>query len=155
MEYYLSNPEATENFGKVLGQCLPSGAVLCLKGDLGTGKTLLTRGVAAAFGVDDKDVVSPTFTIMNIYQGTQEIRHFDLYRLEHSEELDDVGFDEYCGGEGITVVEWADLFPERMPEEAILIYIERQGEGRKITLVAQEDVGESILEKLEHEYSGN
>jgi len=155
MEYYLRDPEQTERFGQVLGRCLPGGSVLCLQGDLGTGKTLLTRGVAAAFGVDAKEVVSPTFTIMNIYQGTQEIRHFDLYRLEYSEELDDIGFDEYCGGEGITVIEWADLFPDRMPGDALLICLERQGGGRKITLVAQEDVGNSILEKLEHEYSGN
>lgn len=155
MEYYLDSPEATERFGKVLGRCLPGGAVLCLKGDLGTGKTLLARGVAAAFGVAPQEVVSPTFTIMNIYQGTQEIRHFDLYRLEQGEELDDIGFDEYCGGEGITIVEWADLFPERMPAESLLIFLERQGEGRKITLAAQEDVGESVLEKLQYEYFGD
>lgn len=83
---------------------------------------MLSRGLATAMGVDPNAVNSPTFAIMNIYQGREmEIRHFDLYRLNRPEELEDIGFDEYAGGEGVTLIEWADLFPEQLPEEYLKI----------------------------------
>ena len=126
MEIYLQDSAATEALGKLLGRHAADGDVFCLTGDLGAGKTLLSRGVAEALGVSSEDVTSPTFAIMNVYQGTElEVRHFDLYRLNRPEELEDIGFDEYAGGDGVTLIEWAELFSEQLPEEYLQIKMHR------------------------------
>ena len=118
--------------------------------DLGAGKTLLTQGVATALGVAPEEVTSPTFTIMNIYEGKDlEIRHFDLYRLNRPEELEDIGFSEYCGGEGVTLIEWAELFPEELPEEYLQITLLHFGEGRKAILEPKGERASELLKEVE------
>lgn len=149
MKIYLENAGATEALGAAVGNVLFSGAVVLLTGDLGAGKTLFSKGLAVARGVAAQDVVSPTFALMNVYNGDVEIRHFDLYRLQAEEELEDIGFDEYCGGEGITLIEWADLFLDRMPTEYLMVKIQRRGEGREAQLVAVGEEYTEVLEKLE------
>lgn len=148
MKIYLEDAAATEALGAVVGKILFDGAVVLLTGDLGAGKSLFSKGLAVSRGVSGADVVSPTFTLMNIYSGDVEIRHFDLYRLQAEEELDDIGFDEYCGGEGITLIEWADLFMDRMPGEYLLVKIEREGAGRRAELTAVGTEYETVLRKL-------
>ena len=148
MKIYLEDAAATEALGAAVGKNLFDGAVVLLTGDLGAGKTLFSKGLAVSRGVQGSDVVSPTFTLMNIYSGDVEIRHFDLYRLQAEEELDDIGFDEYCGGEGITLIEWADLFMDRMPGEYLLVKIEREGAGRRAELTAVGTEYETVLRKL-------
>ena len=148
MKIYLEDAAATEALGAAVGKNLFDGAVVLLTGDLGAGKTLFSKGLAVSHGVQGSDVVSPTFTLMNIYSGDVEIRHFDLYRLQAEEELDDIGFDEYCGGEGITLIEWADLFMDRMPGEYLLVKIEREGAGRRAELTAVGTEYETVLRKL-------
>lgn len=148
MKIYLEDAAATEALGAAVGKILFDGAVVLLTGDLGAGKTLFSKGLAVSRGVSGADVVSPTFTLMNIYSGDVEIRHFDLYRLQAEEELDDIGFDEYCGGEGITLIEWADLFMDRMPGEYLLVKIEREGAGRRAELTAVGTEYETVLRKL-------
>lgn len=148
MKIYLEDAAATEALGAVVGKILFDGAVVLLTGDLGAGKTLFSKGLAVSRGVSGADVVSPTFTLMNIYSGDVEIRHFDLYRLQAEEELDDIGFDEYCGGEGITLIEWADLFMDRMPGEYLLVKIEREGAGRRAELTAVGAEYEEVLQNL-------
>lgn len=148
MKIYLEDAAATEALGAAVGKNLFDGAVVLLTGDLGAGKTLFSKGLAVSRGVQGSDVVSPTFTLMNIYSGDVEIRHFDLYRLQAEEELDDIGFDEYCGGEGITLIEWADLFMDRMPGEYLLVKIEREGAGRRAELTAVGTEYEAVLQKL-------
>lgn len=148
MKIYLEDAAATEALGAAVGENLFDGAVVLLTGDLGAGKTLFSKGLAVSRGVQGSDVVSPTFTLMNIYSGDVEIRHFDLYRLQAEEELDDIGFDEYCGGEGITLIEWADLFMDRMPGEYLLVKIEREGAGRRAELTAVGTEYEAVLQKL-------
>lgn len=148
MKVYLEDATATEHLGAAVGKILFDGAVVLLTGDLGAGKTLFSKGLAVARGVRGSDVVSPTFTLMNIYNGDVEIRHFDLYRLQAEEELDDIGFDEYCGGEGITLIEWADLFMDRMPGEYLLVKIEREGAGRRAELTAVGAEYEEVLQNL-------
>lgn len=148
MKIYLEDAAATEALGAAVGKNLFDGAVVLLTGDLGAGKTLFSKGLAVSRGVQGSDVVSPTFTLMNIYSGDVEIRHFDLYRLQAEEELDDIGFDEYCGGEGITLIEWADLFMDRMPGEYLLVKIEREGAGRRAELTAVGTEYETVLQKL-------
>ncbi|MDT8900025.1 tRNA (adenosine(37)-N6)-threonylcarbamoyltransferase complex ATPase subunit type 1 TsaE [Anaeroselena agilis] len=122
------DPAATRAFGRTLGRLLGKGDVVCLTGDLGAGKTLLVQGIAAGLGVSD-DVTSPTFTILQVYEtGRLPLYHFDLYRLDSPEELDNIGFAEYTGGDGAAVIEWADKFPAAMPEEHLLIELNR-GDG--------------------------
>lgn len=146
MEFYLKDSKATEKLGFLLGKAAFDGAVFCLTGELGAGKTLLAGGLASALGVTDA-VTSPTFTLLNIYEGARlELRHFDLYRLSRSEELDDIGFDEYAGGEGVTVIEWADLFKERLPEAYLSVDLRREGEGRRAVISA---VGAGYAELME------
>ncbi|WP_440444589.1 tRNA (adenosine(37)-N6)-threonylcarbamoyltransferase complex ATPase subunit type 1 TsaE [Phascolarctobacterium sp.] len=150
MEIYLQDSAATEALGKLLGRHAADGDVFCLTGDLGAGKTLLSRGVAEALGVSSEDVTSPTFAIMNVYQGTElEVRHFDLYRLNRPEELEDIGFDEYAGGDGVTLIEWAELFSEQLPEEYLQITLRLDGVGRRAVLEPKGERYEELLGEVE------
>lgn len=130
------NAEATEAVGELLGRLSENGDVYCFSGDLGAGKTLLSKGIATAVGVPSEEVVSPTFSLMNIYQGNDlEVRHFDLYRLNSLEELTDIGFYEYVGGDGITLIEWAELFTSEMPPEHLQVMFTIVPEGRIVELI--------------------
>lgn len=149
-EFYCANSEETEKLGFAIGQAAGEGDVICLSGDLGAGKTALAKGIALAKGVPESEITSPTFAIMNIYQGKDtDLRHFDLYRLNRAEELDDIGFDEYVGGCGITMIEWADLFTEEMPEEYLQINISVENTGRKIILEPHGRQYEELCKKVE------
>lgn len=150
MELFLKDSRATEQLGELLGGLVEEGDVICLTGDLGAGKTLLSQGVAVALGVAAEEVTSPTFTIMNIYAGTElEIHHFDLYRLNSPEELEDIGFDEYCGNEGVTLIEWAELFPENLPEDYLQITLLHEAEGRKAIFEAKGERSCLLLQEVE------
>lgn len=116
--------------GAVLGKILNDGDVLALQGDLGAGKTHFVQGIAKGMGID-KPIVSPTFTILNYYEHTIPLQHFDFYRLEDEYELDDLGFDEYLMS-GVTVIEWAEKFPERLPEDAARVFIEKKGPTERV-----------------------
>ena len=108
----------------------------CLSGDLGAGKTLMCKGVCRSLGVEEEDVVSPTFALMNIYSGKiLEVRHFDLYRLDSLEELADIGFYEYVGGEGVSLIEWGDLFQSELPPEYLQVNLTIVPEGRMVELI--------------------
>lgn len=122
---WISNAlEETEEFSKKLADALQPGDVITLEGDLGAGKTAFTKGLALGLGIR-KNVNSPTFTIIKEYVGRIPLYHMDVYRLEDSDE--DLGFDEYFEGEGVTVVEWAHLIEDQLPEERLNIYIHHQG----------------------------
>ena len=152
MEKYLADSAATEALGRLLGKHLEDGDVLCLSGDLGAGKTMLSRGIATSLGVDPDEVTSPTFAIMNVYQGRElEVRHFDLYRLNRPEELEDIGFEEYAGGEGVTLIEWAELFKEQLPEEYLQVVLRHEGAGRRAALTAQGERYERLLKEVEED----
>ena len=150
MEKFLAVSSATEKLGLLLGRHLKDGDVLCLSGDLGAGKTLLSRGIATSLGVEPEAVTSPTFAIMNVYEGRElEVRHFDLYRLNRPEELEDIGFAEYAGGEGVTLIEWAELFSEQLPEEYLQVVLRHEGAGRRAVLEAHGQRYEQLLEEVE------
>lgn len=152
MEKFLANSAATEALGQLLGKYLQDGDVLCLSGDLGAGKTLLSRGIATALGVEPEEVTSPSFAIMNVYQGRElEVRHFDLYRLNRPEELEDIGFGEYAGGEGVTLIEWAELFDEQLPEEYLQIVLRHEGGGRRAVLTARGERYQELLKEVEED----
>ncbi len=136
VRFFLADENATENFGKLLGSLAADGDVYCLSGDLGAGKTLLSKGVCQAVGVEEEDVVSPTFSLMNIYAGkVMEVRHFDLYRLDSPDELADIGFYEYVGGEGVSLIEWGDLFSSELPPEYLQVNLSIVPKGRVVELI--------------------
>ncbi|MBR6165311.1 MAG: tRNA (adenosine(37)-N6)-threonylcarbamoyltransferase complex ATPase subunit type 1 TsaE [Clostridia bacterium] len=126
----------TRDLGEQLAAELQAGDVVLLEGDLGAGKSELTRGIARGLGVTET-VTSPSFTILNVYEsGRCPLYHFDWYRLESAEELYELGLDEYLGGDGIAVVEWPERCPEAIPERTLRIRLEDTGEEnrRRITI---------------------
>ena len=125
----------TRALGEKLASRQKAGDVLVLQGELGAGKSELTRGIAAGLGVSET-VTSPSFTILNVYEsGRCPLYHFDWYRLESEEELYELGMDEYLGGDGIAVVEWAERCPDAVPENVLRIRLEvTGGESRRITI---------------------
>ena len=116
--------EDTRRYGEELAKELKPGDVLALSGDLGAGKTALTKAIAKGLGIDDM-IQSPTFTIVREYHsGRLPLYHFDLYRLGDEDELFEIGFEEYLYGQGVCVAEWANLFDDLFPEHTIRIHIE-------------------------------
>ncbi len=149
MEFILNTENDTENLGRILGKEARNGDVFCLTGGLGVGKTVMCRGIAAGIGADGKDVTSPTFTIMNIYWGRDiEIKHFDLYRIERKDELADIGFQEYVGGMGITLIEWADLFSDELPDEYLKVELLCEDSLRRAVLTPFGKRYEEILKEV-------
>lgn len=117
--------EETIALGKRLGAVLTEGDVLVLTGDLGAGKTQLTKGIAAGMGVED-DVTSPTFTIQMVYEGDElPLYHFDLYRLDDPDQLDDTGLFDVLGADGPCVIEWGEQFVEQLGDERLDVYLTR------------------------------
>ena len=145
-----NSPEETADLADKLGQKIREGTVLCLEGDLGAGKTLFVQSLAKTLGVEG-EVTSPTFNLMNIYEGICPIYHFDLYRLESEEELEEIGFYEYLEEpEGIVVIEWPDKFPESMPDDYVEVSIERLSEtGRRLTFSSIGEENKDFLKELE------
>lgn len=132
------SPEDTYVFGKWIGENATPGQVYTLVGDLGVGKTVFTQGVAAGLGITEP-VNSPTFTIIQEYEsGRMPFYHFDVYRIGDIEEMEEIGYDDYFYGNGICLIEWANLIEEILPEHMIEITIEKNLEKgfdyRKITV---------------------
>lgn len=128
----------TVEIGRALGQALRPGDVIVLSGSLGAGKTTLTQGIAAGLGVEDY-VTSPTFTLVNEYPPSERhehpaLYHIDLYRTSGAAEALDFGFEEYLGGEGVVVVEWAERAPEAVPAEHLLVKLEMDEDARRLEL---------------------
>lgn len=133
------NPSETEVLGRRLGKALVAGDLVNLKGDLGAGKTLFVKGLAASLGYDPTDVQSPTFTLVNEYRGERlTLYHLDLYRLDDPlDEIDALGFDEYLHpDDGATAVEWGELALEALTTSRIDVVIDTLDQGREITLYA-------------------
>ena len=130
--------QETFELGKEMGESAQSGDVFTLEGDLGVGKTIFTKGLAYGLGVRE-DVVSPTFTIVQEYEdGRLPFYHFDVYRIGDVEEMDEIGYEDYIHGEGVCLIEWANLIEEILPETRIRIVIEKDLEKgfdyRKISI---------------------
>ena len=119
------SPEETFELGKKIGSRAKAGQVYTLTGDLGTGKTVFTQGVAAGLGITEP-VNSPTFTIVQVYEeGRLPFYHFDVYRIGDIEEMEEIGYDDYFFGNGICLIEWAELIEEILPEDRISITIQK------------------------------
>ena len=119
------SPEETLEIGKLFGENAAPGEVYALIGDLGAGKTVFTKGFAQGLGIEEP-VNSPTFTILQIYEeGRIPLYHFDVYRIEEPEEMEEVGFDEYIDGDGVCLIEWAGRIGDLLPPEVIVVRIEK------------------------------
>ena len=133
-----NSEKETWELGKQLAESAKPGQVFSLIGDLGVGKTVLTKGMAAGLGISEP-VNSPTFTILQVYEeGRLPFYHFDVYRIADLEEMDEIGYEDYFYGDGICLVEWANLIEELMPENTIRVRIEKDLEKgfdyRRITI---------------------
>ena len=128
----------TYELGEKIGQMAKPGMVISLTGDLGVGKTVFTQGLAKGLGIEEP-VNSPTFTIVQVYEeGRLPLYHFDVYRIGDIEEMDEIGYEDYFYGEGVCLIEWADLIREILPEQMCRVTIEKDLEKgfdyRRITL---------------------
>jgi len=135
----------TEILGRLLGNLVRPGDVLCLNGDLGAGKTALSQAIARGLGVpEDCYVTSPSFAIMHEYQGRMPMYHMDFYRLQDASEVEDLGFEEYFYLEGVTVIEWSDRAIEILPKERMIISMELNSDLSR-TVILQGSAGYTEL----------
>ena len=158
---YSTNERQTQRLGFCLGACLAIGDVVLLEGEMGAGKSVLTRAAARGMGVDGP-VPSPTFTILNVHEGrTMKLYHFDLYRLEGEDALYEMGLDEFIPArDGASLIEWPQMAAEAMPEDALAVEIRYADDGmaREITLTPKGAFDaariDEIMKMLEdcHEY---
>ncbi|MFA4886136.1 MAG: tRNA (adenosine(37)-N6)-threonylcarbamoyltransferase complex ATPase subunit type 1 TsaE [Desulfotomaculaceae bacterium] len=145
-----SSAAETAGFSEKIGSFLDSGDVICLYGDLGAGKTIFAQGVARGLGIEDP-VTSPTFTLINEYQGRLPLYHMDVFRLCSPLEMEDLGYEEYFYGNGVSLVEWADIVHQILPQDRLDITITRCPEGddfREITLAPLGDRYRQLVEEL-------
>ncbi len=137
-EIVTKSAKETYELARSMGEEIRPGEVICLIGDLGTGKTVFSQGFAAGLGVTDI-VNSPTFTIVQVYDsGRLPLYHFDVYRIGDPEEMFEIGFEEYVYGDGVCLIEWADIIEDILPKEYIRVNIDKDMENgtdvRKITI---------------------
>ena len=142
MQYISHSPLETETIGAALGKVIPAGTVIAYRGDLGAGKTAFTRGLARGLGYQEP-VTSPTYTIVNEYLGGRlPLFHFDMYRLASSDDLWDIGWEDYLDRNGIAAVEWSENISDAL-EDAIVITIHKTGESsRRIEIEGGEDLAD-------------
>ncbi|MDM7997019.1 MAG: tRNA (adenosine(37)-N6)-threonylcarbamoyltransferase complex ATPase subunit type 1 TsaE [Acidobacteriota bacterium] len=132
MELLSTSPEETQKIGAEIGRSLPIPGIVLLRGDLGAGKTTLTRGIAQGLGLADTSLVnSPSFTLVNVYQGICPIYHVDLYRLEGARDLYSIGLDDFMGSEGVTIIEWSERLTDKI-EDATEVEITDAGDDQRL-----------------------
>lgn len=144
-----ATPEQTWRIGEQLGRALGPGDLVCLYGDLGSGKTNFSYGIALGLEVDARYITSPTFSFVNEYRGRTQFYHIDLYRIKDPEELENIGFEHYIGSDGVTVIEWADRAEEALPAERLSVYLTHVDDrSREIGFFAEGGRYEKLLEGL-------
>jgi len=145
-----SSPEQTWRIGELLGELLGPGDLVCLYGDLGAGKTSLSYGIALGLEVKEQYITSPTFTFVNEYEGRVPFYHIDLYRLKDPEELENIGFEEYLGSDGVTVIEWAERAEDELPGERLSVYLNYVNENsREIGFLPEGERYQKLLDALQ------
>jgi tRNA threonylcarbamoyladenosine biosynthesis protein TsaE len=144
----------TLRLGGRIARNLRKGDIICLCGDLGSGKTVLAKGIAEGLGIDKREVVSPTFILMRRYEGRLPLYHFDLYRLLEAGEMADLGYEEYFFDNGVSVIEWAERLGGLTPDTYLKIKIKTMdGKKRRITLSAKGGRYKGVIDKI-HENTG-
>jgi len=141
--------EQTQRLGRRLGKAVQPGTVISLVGNLGAGKTQLTTAIATGLGINPDEVSSPTFMLIQEYQGRLPLYHFDTYRLKDIHEFEDLGVDEYFFGDGVCLVEWGDRFQKLFPEDLLRIEIQILGETqRQFEMTANGPLSEQLIAVL-------
>ncbi len=131
------NPEETFLIGMTIGENLDVSDVVALVGELGTGKTCLTQGIARGIGVPEGNrITSPSFTLINEYQGRMILYHFDLYRLTGIRDIEDMGYEDYLFGEGVSVIEWADKIKDFLPDQTLFISFKYLDENKRKIVIS-------------------
>ncbi|MDO5095896.1 MAG: tRNA (adenosine(37)-N6)-threonylcarbamoyltransferase complex ATPase subunit type 1 TsaE [Peptostreptococcaceae bacterium] len=150
MQIKTNNVDKTMEIGKLLGSFLQNGDCICLDGDLGAGKTHLTKGIALGLGILE-DITSPTFTIVQEYDAAIRLFHFDVYRLSDEQELYEIGFSDYLKGNGALVIEWASNVKNLLPPDRLEIHLSYtdKADERILDIRATGNQSEILLEKLE------
>ena len=128
MKIFTDSEQETLDLARHMGEKASPGDIICLTGDLGTGKTVFSKGFAEGLGITET-VNSPTFTIVQTYEGGRlPLHHFDVYRIGDISEMDEIGFDEFLFGDGVCLIEWADLVEELIPDNAVKVSIQKDPE---------------------------
>ena len=150
LKFHTESAEETAKIGEGLGKLLSPGDIVCLSGDLGAGKTAFTQGIARGLEVKDY-VTSPTYTIINEYEGRVPLYHFDVYRLNDVEEMYELGYEEYFFGDGVVVLEWADMVSDIIPEDRLWITIlnTKGDNSREIIMEPAGEAYEAIMKGME------
>ena len=145
-----NSPAESEELGAIIGGLLQPGSFLALRGDLGGGKTCLTRGLVASLTPQSVHMVaSPTYAIMNCYQGDITVYHFDFYRLTGDDDVAELGFEDLFYGNGVCVVEWSERLAELLPEDVLTLLFEYAGEERRmITITGSGQESDKVIELL-------
>ncbi|WP_036931754.1 tRNA (adenosine(37)-N6)-threonylcarbamoyltransferase complex ATPase subunit type 1 TsaE [Proteocatella sphenisci] len=152
MKKYIENVEKTIEIGMIIGRALKNGDIICLDGDLGAGKTHLSKGIAKGLDIEE-EITSPTFTIVQEYEGRIPLYHFDVYRIADSEEMYNVGFEDYLNKNGAIIIEWSEIIRDILPNDRLEIKLVYAPEGgRYFTFNAfgkrHEDLLRDISERL-------
>lgn len=124
MEFIVDTADSTMKLGRKLGELVHSGDIICITGDLGAGKTHFTKGVAQGLEINEP-ITSPTFTIVNEYEGRLKLHHFDVYRVCDPDEIEAIGFDEYIFSDAVSIIEWSNFIEELIPKEHIWVDIKK------------------------------
>jgi len=143
-----ASPDETRDIGRALGAIIPGGLFITLRGELGAGKTTFVQGIAEGLGVKERYITSPSFALVNEYEGRLRLYHVDLYRLEGPDDLADIGFDE-LPGEGVAAVEWPERAGGSLPDERLDIEISVTGvETREIEFTPRGKSYEELTERI-------
>jgi len=149
MKFISKNSDETIALGTKLARKLKPGDIVCLFGNLGTGKTTFTKGLAKGLKIKKETVNSPTFVLMNVYQGKLPLFHFDLYRLNDLKEIAALGYEDFFYDNGVTVIEWADKLKTLLPKDYLGIYFSMKDKGKRvIELSATQKRFRTILKAL-------
>lgn len=138
VHYITSSQEETFDVGYELGKKAKKGDIFGLIGDLGTGKTILAKGIAKGLGINE-EITSPTFTLLEVYEAAIPLYHFDLYRISDDSELENLFFEEYWYGDGVSVIEWAERAMKRLPNDIFIIKLEYTGKNRRKIIIEHPD----------------
>ena len=131
MKFITSSPEETVALGKKIGEMLKNGDVIAMQGTLAAGKTTITKGIAAALGIEDT-ITSPTFCLISEYQGKMPLYHMDVYRLNGAEDFAELGTDDMIYGNGVSIIEWSEKIMTELPRKTILLKITPQEDGTRL-----------------------
>jgi tRNA threonylcarbamoyladenosine biosynthesis protein TsaE len=131
MKFESNSVEETIKYGREFAKRLKAGDIVCLEGDLGAGKTHFVKGIASYFDISTEKVTSPTFTLINEYAGYIPVYHFDCYRIKSEQEALEIGIEDYLYGEGVSIIEWPSKIKGLIPDDAIEIEINHQGESKR------------------------